>query len=32
MGKNSEFLHVQETRMARGDHKVVQVRHRYAEK
>jgi hypothetical protein len=32
MGKNSVFLHVRGTRMARGDHKVVQERHRYAEK
>ncbi len=32
MGKNSVFLHVPGTRMARGDHKVEQVRHRYAGK
>jgi hypothetical protein len=31
-GKNSVFLHAPETRMARGDHTVVQVRYRYAEK
>lgn len=32
MGKNSGFLHDPGTRMARGDHKVVQVRCSYAEK
>jgi len=32
MGKNSVFLHVPGTRMAHNDHKVEQVRHRYAEK
>ena len=32
MGKNSVFLHVPGTRMARGDHKAEQVRHQYAEK
>jgi hypothetical protein len=32
MGKNSVFLHVPGTRMAHGDHKAEQVRHRYAEK
>jgi hypothetical protein len=30
--KNSVFLHAPGTRMARGDHTVVQVRYRYAEK
>lgn len=32
MGKNYVFLHVPGTRTAHGDHKVEQVRHRYAEK
>jgi hypothetical protein len=32
MGKNSVFLHDQGTRMARSDHKVVQVRRSYAGK
>ena len=32
MGKNSEFPHVPGIQMARGDRKVVQVRHLYAEK
>ena len=32
MGRNSVFLHVPETRMVHGDHKVEQVRHPYAEK
>ena len=32
MGKNSVFLHVPGTRVVRGDHKVEQARHLYAEK
>ena len=32
MGKNSVFPHAPGTRMVHGDHKVEQVRHRYAER